>query len=101
MKKFQRHQEDFTCENCGTFVKGNGYTDHCPKCLFGKHVDINPGDRACTCHGLLEPINVENYKDGYRISYKCKSCGHEFTCKSADDDNFDALLKLAKNRVFK
>ena len=28
MKKqlFTKHIEDFTCENCGEFVKGNGFT---------------------------------------------------------------------------
>lgn len=38
-KNFTRVIEDFICENCGTEVKGNGYTNHCPKCLWSKHVD--------------------------------------------------------------
>jgi len=44
-KKFQKRIENFTCEKCGLFVKGTGYTDHCPNCLWSKHMDINPGDR--------------------------------------------------------
>ena len=58
-KKFQRTIEDFTCEQCNFAVKGNGYTNHCPKCLWSKHVDVNPGDRAATCGGLMEPIGAE------------------------------------------
>ena len=59
MKRFNRRIEDFTCEHCGTEVHGNGYTNHCPNCLWSKHVDINPGDRAADCGGLMEPIAVE------------------------------------------
>ena len=38
--------EDFICENCGKDVEKSSYTarDHCPYCLYSKHVDINPGD---------------------------------------------------------
>jgi len=47
MKKFHMIDEDFTCENCNEEVKALGYTarDHCPYCLYSKHVDKNPGDR--------------------------------------------------------
>ena len=48
-RRFTRTVGDFVCENCNTSVKGNGYTDHCPCCLYSKHVDINPGDRDCDC----------------------------------------------------
>ncbi|MBU3901416.1 RNHCP domain-containing protein, partial [Patescibacteria group bacterium] len=44
-KKFQRKIEDFVCGHCGPKIKGTGYTDHCPKCLWSQHVDVNPGDR--------------------------------------------------------
>ncbi|MGC8981457.1 MAG: RNHCP domain-containing protein [Minisyncoccia bacterium] len=58
-KKFQRRIEDFRCERCGTFVKGTGYIDHCPNCLWSKHVDINPGDRKANCGGMMKPKGVE------------------------------------------
>ena len=59
MKQFQRKKENFVCEHCGQEVIGNGYTNHCPSCLHSKHVDINPGDRAETCGGLMEPVDLE------------------------------------------
>jgi len=56
--------EDFVCEVCGEKVIGNGVTDHCPKCLWGKHVDEEvPGDRASMCKGLMQPIRSE-YRNG-------------------------------------
>lgn len=56
-KNFIHCQEDFVCEVCGTKVKGTSYTNHCPNCLWSKHVDQNvPGDRAELCHGLKANI---------------------------------------------
>ena len=77
-KKFKVIDEEFICENCGKKVPVLGYScrDHCPYCLFSKHVDKNPGDRSQDCKGLLEPISLEmNSKKGYVIIYKCKKCG--------------------------
>ena len=44
MKKFTMIDESFTCEICNKLVEPLGYTarDHCPYCLYSKHVDINP-----------------------------------------------------------
>ncbi len=93
-RKFERKIEDFSCENCGTSVKGDGYTDHCPSCLYSKHVDINPGDRNCDCKGIMEPIAAEVKKDGYRIYYKCLECDYTHRVKSSPEDNFEAILPL-------
>ncbi|MDP1845992.1 MAG: RNHCP domain-containing protein [Candidatus Moranbacteria bacterium] len=93
-KKFQRRIENFTCEKCGAEVKGNGYTDHCPVCLWGRHVDVNPGDRAAECGGMMEPVHVDKKGDKYVIEYICKKCGYEFQVKSAGEDNFEVLLKV-------
>lgn len=58
---FTEIDEEFICENCGHKVPKLGYScrNHCNKCLYSKHVDINPGDRKEECHGLLEPISIE------------------------------------------
>jgi hypothetical protein len=93
-KKFQRNTEDFTCEQCGAEVVGNGYTNHCPKCLWCKHVDINPGDRAATCQGLMEPVDAAHGGEGYVILYRCIKCGFERRNKASKDDDFDVILEL-------
>ena len=78
MANFVERDEEFICENCGEKVGKLGYSsrNHCPKCLYSKHVDINPGDRLEECKGLLVPISVElNSKKGYVIIYRCEKCG--------------------------
>jgi rubrerythrin len=98
-KKFQRHIEDFVCEKCGEKVKGNGYTDHCPQCLWSKHVDINPGDRKSECGGLMEPIGVEIKNSEYIIYYRCIKCGFKHRVKAAPDDNFDEIVKIINRPI--
>ena len=97
MKQFTKRDEEFICENCGEKVSKLGYTsrDHCPHCLYSKHVDNMPGDREAECRGLLKPIQVElDSKKGYVIIYKCKKCGAIRKNKAADDDDKDLLIKL-------
>ncbi len=94
--KFQRNIEDFKCENCGNEVVGNGYTNHCPKCLYSKHVDVNPGDRASSCGGLMEPISIEKKNGEERIIHRCKKCGFEKANKIQKDDNFDLIVEISK-----
>ncbi|MBI3159657.1 MAG: RNHCP domain-containing protein [Chloroflexi bacterium] len=93
--KFQRTREDFICENCGEQVRGDGYTNHCPACLWSKHVDVNPGDRAEACRGLMQPVAVEHKKGEYRILQRCLTCGTERWNKAARQDSFEMILQLA------
>ena len=101
MKRFNMIDEKFICENCGKKVSKLNYTarDHCPYCLFSKHVDILPGDRKNQCHGLLEPIDVEKHKNTYKIIYKCSRCRQTHKNIVANDDNFDELLKIMQNKT--
>ena len=96
MKKFQRRIEDFTCEQCGEKVKGDGYTNHCPKCLWSKHVDVNPGDRANQCNGLMKPIRVEGTVAAYFIIHKCVRCGTKTRNVFGKKDSVEGLLSVAK-----
>ncbi len=98
--KFTMLDEEFICEVCGKKVKPLGYTarNHCPYCLSSKHLDINPGDRACTCHGILKPIAIEpTKKDSYKIVFKCQKCGEIKRNRIATDDNYDRILELMAN----
>jgi len=94
-KKFQRTKENFTCENCEHFVEGTGYTNHCPQCLWSKHVDINPGDRTETCQGLMKPTEIQQKKKEYSILHTCTKCGLEKKNKTAKDDDFNEVLKIS------
>lgn len=89
--------ENFICENCDYTVEKLNYTarDHCPRCLYSKHVDIMPGDRSNSCLGLLEPVGIEKFKDTYKIIYKCQKCGESHKNIIAKDDNMDLIIKLS------
>lgn len=101
IKKFTMKDENFICEVCGNSVDKLGYTarDHCPRCLCSKHVDINPGDRMSMCKGVLRPIAIENFKDTYKIIYKCESCEEIKKNIMAKDDNMDLIIEIMSHPV--
>ena len=93
----------FSCVHCGAEVPAlaNGsYRNHCPHCLHSLHVDVNPGDRASECGGLLVPVAVEqSAKKGWVIVHRCRVCNAERRNRAALDDpgtpdDFDALVAL-------
>lgn len=96
-RKFQRRKEDFICANCSVAVEGDGYTNHCPVCLWSLHVDISPGDRAASCGGLMKPVAYSVKGGEERILQRCVACGHERENRTADGDDRDALLRLAQD----
>ncbi|HVU06521.1 MAG TPA: RNHCP domain-containing protein [Candidatus Paceibacterota bacterium] len=95
-KRFTRTIEDFTCEHCGAAVIGNGYTNHCPKCLWSKHVDRNPGDRLAACGGMMESVLAEKERSDYVITHRCAVCGFERRNKLQKGDDFDAFVAISK-----
>lgn len=97
MKQFTMRDEEFICEYCGKEVKKAGYTarDHCPFCLTSKHVDIMPGDRQNTCHGLLIPIGIEKFKNTFKILYKCNKCNALHKNIVINDDNMEKIIELS------
>ncbi len=98
MKTFNMIDEAFKCENCNKDVGKLKYTarDHCPYCLYSKHVDINPGDRKNDCNGLLQPIGIEKFKDTYKIIYQCEKCKKLHKNIMSKDDNMNLIIELSK-----
>lgn len=90
---FKRVIEDFDCHHCDEHVIGNGYTNHCPKCLYSLHVDINPGDRSQECAGLMEPISLAPKESHYVLTHRCLTCGHEQNTRTSDGDNIELFLE--------
>ena len=95
-KRFQKRKEDFVCEHCDFQVKGTGWTDHCPNCLWSKHVDLNPGDRRAECQGMMKPVGLKIKNGEYIIYYQCLKCGYRHQVRAAPEDNFEELLELSK-----
>lgn len=95
MKRFIKKIENFTCSHCGFFVKGTGYTNHCSKCLYSKHVDVNPGDRKALCQGLMKPIGIKQRHGEFFIIQKCTKCKFARKNKVARNDHQEAILNLS------
>lgn len=95
IKNFIKKEEDFICRVCKKEVKGTGYTNHCPSCLWSRHVDEEiPGDRASKCRGLMEPIGVEIKSREYILIHKCQKCGKKTRNKTAKEDKLEEIIKL-------
>lgn len=93
---FTRKIENFVCDQCGIRVTGNGYTNHCHKCLWSKHVDENPGDRASLCGGAMEPHSVSVVAGGTcRITHRCARCGFSREQDAAKEDSAERLIELS------
>ena len=93
---FTRIKENFVCEHCGREVVGNGYTNHCPACLWSKHVDVHPGDRAETCGGMMEPFGVATKADAQILMHRCTLCGFSRRQTANTRDNFAAILSVSQ-----
>ena len=98
--KTHASHETFTCRNCGREVipegAGTDHRNHCPNCLCSVHLDIEPGDRAADCGGLMEPVAVWVRKNGeWAIIHRCRICGHMSSNRVAADDNPMKLMSIA------
>jgi len=102
----QARNEGFVCEHCGGKVRplSNGSCrNHCPRCLWSKHVDDVPGDRASFCGGMMEPVAVQSdSRRGWMIVHKCTRCGELRRNRAATDDprqpdDVGALVELARS----
>ena len=98
-KRFKKNKENFVCEKCGSFVKGDGFTDHCPECLWSKHVDIYPGDRGASCQGMMEPVGVKREGERYFIYYRCQECGYKHRVKKVTGDNMEEVVRLSTEKL--
>ena len=75
---------------------GTAHRYHCPNCLWSRHLDDSPGDRAADCRSLMEPIAIAVRGDGeWVIVHQCGGCDELHLDRTAGDDNPIVLLRLA------
>ncbi|WP_054948713.1 RNHCP domain-containing protein [Numidum massiliense] len=92
----------FHCESCGRQVlpvSNGSYRNHCPFCLYSKHVDNVPGDRRNRCRGLMAPVGLKRHKKkGYQIVHECQRCGKRHVNRIAQhtvqSDDWHTLIAL-------
>jgi hypothetical protein len=107
--------KDFICDNCKKSVKtsnliGTKNRNHCPSCLWSKHVDLKiSGDRKAKCNFLMKPIGLtfKKVKTDKYATYKLgelmlihvctnKKCGKISINRIAGDDDEKSILKVFK-----
>jgi hypothetical protein len=75
---------------------GTEHRNHCPGCLWSRHVDDTPGDRAASCGSLMEPIAITVRGGGeWVLVHRCGGCGVVHLNRSAGDDNPLILVRVA------
>jgi RNHCP domain-containing protein len=97
-----RHQSpgSFRCRNCGldvsTDAPGTAHRNHCPNCLWSRHLDARPGDRAAQCGASMEPIAISVRGDGeWVLIHRCSNCDALHANRIAGDDNPLPLVRIA------
>jgi hypothetical protein len=96
-----RRADSFRCRHCRLDVSisapGTRHRNHCPSCLWSRHLDELPGDRAAGCAGAMEPIAVAVRDDGeWALVHRCEACSAVRLNRIAGDDNAYSLLQLAR-----
>jgi hypothetical protein len=105
-----RKDQDFRCANCNRFVStkrescGVNHRNHCPYCLWSRHLDDVPGDRKAGCHCRMNPLGLTlkrtNKKYGcihrgeIMLIHECTGCNKISINRIAGDDDPLAIQKL-------
>jgi hypothetical protein len=97
---FPNRTQSFRCVHCRldvpTDAPGTAHRNHCPNCLWSRHLDIEPGDRESDCLASMEPIAITVRKDGeWVLIHRCNGCGTLSSNRTAGDDNPLLLVRIA------
>ena len=111
MKRMDNVTESrFECCYCSLEVTpspsmGSKHRNHCTHCLWSKHVDTTPGDRASSCRGCMEPIGVTLKHEGQdkygreklgdvMLVHHCTACNAINLNRIAADDPEDLIVSI-------
>lgn len=93
-------EKNYICGHCGETVTGGRYNNHCPRCLWSKHLDDKiPGDRASKCRSLMEPTGIVQKSGTWRIIHQCLKCKKKTVVDAAPKDNIDLIIKLSQQPI--
>lgn len=100
MARTRGRGDSFRCVHCGLDIPldapGTAHRNHCPTCLWSRHVDDVPGDRAADCHAGMEPIAIHVRGDGeWVLVHRCTNCHTVHLNRCAGDDNPLVLVRIA------
>ncbi|MCA9304616.1 MAG: RNHCP domain-containing protein [Phycisphaerales bacterium] len=103
MKHHDRNAQNkggFSCVHCKAHIPyqsfGTKQRNHCPVCLWSRHVDDLVGDRRSVCNQPMEPVSIAARTDGeWAIVHRCTGCRQLRMNRIAGDDDELALLAMA------
>src|SRR5262245_36108512 len=80
----------------GPVPSGGSHRNHCPHCLYSRHVDgKTPGDRASPCGAIMAPVGTFARANGEQVVlHRCLGCGFERYNRLAADDNWLMVMRL-------
>lgn len=80
----------------GALPSGGRHRNHCPFCLWSRHVDERRrGDRASACGASMRPEGVFARRNGEGvIVHRCDGCDVVRHNRIAADDDASVLLRL-------
>ncbi|MDP2587804.1 MAG: RNHCP domain-containing protein [bacterium] len=92
----------FTCVHCHTLVLlkalGTQNRNHCPRCLWSRHVDESVGDRSADCLESMEPIGLTTKSNQeLMLVHRCTGCGKVSKNRLAGDDDNSAVIGALEN----
>ncbi len=64
-------------------------------------MDVNPGDRAASCAGMMEPVGTLQKHGEFFILQRCVKCGFERNNKMGKGDSFEEAVKISKKADLK
>jgi hypothetical protein len=86
-------------------VAGVQSRNHCPYCLWSKHVDLNEaGDRLAVCKGMMKPIGLtlKRTRKKYGLAqhgelmliHQCEDCRRLSVNRIAADDDANLIYEV-------
>ena len=110
MSSLKNKEQKFKCDHCQNWVSlaaiGTKNRNHCPFCLWSKHVDSTTGDRQSDCNGIMMPIGLIFKKEGIdryskkakqgelMLVHQCANCGKKSINRIAGDDDPVAIMRV-------
>ena len=111
LRERERQFGDFSCQHCqqpvsaDRRVSGVNHRNHCPYCLWSKHVDLHEsGDRLAACKGPMRPVGLTQKRrlkkyasqqpGELMLVHHCAGCGALSINRLAADDQAAVVLAV-------
>ncbi len=101
----QSRRPFFRCVHCKNEISidavGTKHRNHCPVCLWSRHVDNSIGDRKSNCLASIRPLGLSLKENGGEIMivHWCVKCHKISRNRIAADDNTTSILDLLKSSL--